>query len=248
MGIFSARQRKPSLDRDVIAIGTPKTLQSHPNTPVAAFEDGANKFAEIYGSSMVSSNRMFILSLVALMLAVTAVGAVTVLLPLKEVRPWLVEVDARTGVVNKPIEVQKVTPNIAVVQAELSRWIEAVYTLDPLRTNELFKYANVRSREKAIGQFTEFRVRERVFERLQREPGLIREVKVSSVDASQTGIAFAFLTTTERVGRDSEPKEKRLRLTMHYQLDPPKNQTDLLANPLGMYVVFFNEAEERAAR
>ncbi|MDP3310726.1 MAG: VirB8/TrbF family protein, partial [Polaromonas sp.] len=178
MGIFSALQRKPSPDRDVIAIGTPKTLQSHPNTPVAAFEDGANKFAEIYGSSMVSSNRMFILSLVALLLAVTAVGAVTILLPLKEVRPWLVEVDARTGVVNKPIEVQKVTPNIAVVQAELSRWIEAVYTLDPLRTNELFKYANVRSREKAIGQFTEFRVRERVFERLQREPGLVREVKV----------------------------------------------------------------------
>lgn len=248
MGFFSLQSKNSASTGGAVTIGTPRALEAHPNTPVAAFQDGANKFAEIYGSSMVSSNRMFLLSLVALLLAMTAVAAVAIMLPLKEVRPWLVEVDPRTGVVNKPIEVQKVSPNIAVVQAELARWIEAVYTLDSLRTNELFKYANVRSREKAVTQFTEFRVRERVFERLQRETGLVREVKVLSVDASQTGIAFAFLTTTERLGRETEPKEKRIRLTMHYQLDPPKNQTDLLANPLGLYVVFFNEAEERTNR
>lgn len=41
---------------------------------------------------------------------------------------------------------------------------------------------------------------------------------------------------------------KRYRLTVHYQLDPPNQEAELLANPLGMYVNFINEAEERAAQ
>lgn len=225
-------------------------LAAQSNTPVSAFEDGAGKFAEIYGSSLVSSGRMFVVAVVALLLAMLSVGAVMGLTPLKEVAPYVIEVNPGTGLVNKPIEVLKITPNIAVIKAELAKWAEAVYTIDPIRTNDLFKYANVRSRGKAIAQFAEFRVRERVFERLQKEPGLVREVQVSSVDASQKGVAFIFLKTVERTGNQAadESRIKRYRLTVHYQLDPPNQEAELLANPLGMYVNFINEAEERAAQ
>lgn len=242
MGLFSSKSGKQPKGKEG---GDIRILS---NTPTSVYENGANKFAEIYGSPLVNSARFFAISVASLLLAITAVGAVMVLVPLKEVTPYVIEVNPGSGLVNKPIEVEKISPNIAVVKAELARWAEAVYTIDPLRTNDLFKYANVRSRGKAIAQFSEFRAREQVFARLQREAGLVREVRVSSVDASQTGVAFIFLKTLERTGNQSveDGSVKRYRLTIHYQLDSPREEAALLANPLGLYVNFFNEAEERA--
>jgi type IV secretory pathway component VirB8 len=242
MGVFSKKSSSSDAESNSF------DLRRQPNTPISVYEDGANKFAEIYGSAMVNSGRYFFIAVVALMLGIAGVGAVMVLLPLKEVSPYVIEVNPGTGLVNKPIEIQKMSPSTAVVKAELARWTEAVYTIDPLRTPEFYKYANVRARGKAIAQFSDFRIREQTLTRLQREPGLVREVKVSSVDASQPGIAFIFLQTLERTGNQSseESKSKRFRITLHYQIDPPKEELSLLANPLGLYVNFFNEAEERA--
>lgn len=241
MSLFN---RNPSAKKAAKSV----SLSGHPNTPIAAFEDGASKFAEIYGGSLVSSQRMFILAIFSFLVAILGLGTVMVMLPLKEIRPYIVEINPGSGLVNKPVEVEKVAPNMAVVKAELAKWTEAVYTIDPIQTSGLFKYANVRSRGKAIAQFAEFRGRENVFSRIQKEPGLVREVKVSSVDASQKGVAFVFIQTQERAGNQSieEGRVKRYRLTLHYEIDPPTQQDDLLVNPLGLYVTFFNEAEERA--
>jgi type IV secretory pathway component VirB8 len=70
------------------------------------------------------------------------------------------------------------------------------------------------------------------------------------VDASQPGVAFIFLKTLERTGNQSsaDSRVKRYRLTLHYQIDPPSEEADLLANPLGLYVNFFNESEERSTQ
>ena len=237
----------PNSKKSKVKRSSAAELRAQPNTPVAAYEDGAQKFAEIYGSAMVNSGRMFVIAVIAILLAILAVGAVMGLTPLKEVAPYVIEVNSGTGLVNKPIEIQKITPNIAVVKAELAHWVEAVYAIDPLRTRDLYQYANVRARGKAIAQFSEFRVRERTFERLQKEQGLVREVQVTSVDASQNGVAFVFLKTRERTGNQSpdESKSRRFRLTIHYQLDPPTQEAELLANPLGVYVNYFNEIEEK---
>lgn len=221
-------------------------LASAPNTPLAVYETGAARFAEIYGSSMVSSNRMFVISIACVLLSGMALMVVLMLFPLKTIQSWVVEVNPANGLVSKPIEVQKIAPSIAVVKSELARWAEAVYTLDVIRTPELYKWANARARDKAIPQFSEFRVREKSYERLQKDASLFRDVKVTSVDASQSGIAFVFLTTTERQGTGEDVIKKNIRLTLHYVLDAPKTESDLLANPLGIYVVFFNESEERA--
>lgn len=242
MGLFT---RLPKTQPEAF---TADSIRAQSNTPAATLGDGAQQFSEIYGAAMVNSSRWFVISVACVLLAIVAVATLAVLFPLKEVTPYVIEVNPGSGLVNKPVEVTKVSPNIAVVKSELSRWAEAVYTIDPLRTNDFFKYANVRSRGKAVAQFAEFRGREQVFSRLQKESGLVREVQVSSVDASQTGVAFIFLKTLERTGSQSvdASKVKRYRLTLHYQIDPPREESALLANPLGLYVIFFNEAEERS--
>ena len=76
----------------------------------------------------------------------------------------------------------------------------------------------------------------------------MREAKVSAVDASQKGTAFVFVTTTERVGAGTPTGEqiKRYRLTINYKLLPPTDEAKLIANPLGLYVTFFSDVEERS--
>lgn len=231
---------------DVLAAAA--ALRSAPNTPSSVYEHAADKFAEIYGSSRVEAARWFLVSLLCVILAIAAVMAVALLTPLKESRPWIVEVSPTTGVVNRPVEVLRVEPNMAVIKAELGRWTEAVYTIDPLRSSDALKWANARTADKAVPQFTEFRMRERIYERITREPDLVREVKVTAVDVSQKGTAFVFLTTTERVGAAAPTGDqtKRFRVTLNYKLVPPTQEHDILSNPLGLYVTFFSDIEERA--
>jgi type IV secretory pathway component VirB8 len=223
-------------------------LQKGPNTPIALYADAAGKFAEIWGSSKVGEMRMFLIAFLCCVMALGSIGTVLTLLPLKEVRPWHVTSNSVTGEVSRPVQIEKIDPNIAVVKAELARWAEAVYAIDPLRTSEALRWANQRTADKALGQFAEFRTRERIFERINREPDMVREVKITAVDASQRGTAFIFLTTTERVGSTSPApdKVKRYRVTLNYKIVPATQEKDLLANPLGLYVTFFSDTEERA--
>lgn len=223
-------------------------LGEQSNTPPAVFGKADAKFGEIYGSAKVEAARWFIGAMLALLLAIVAVSSVAVILPLKEVRPWVVEINPATGIVNRPVQIERIDPNLSVVKAELARWVEAVYTIDRLRSSELLRWANSRSADKAVGQFTEFRGRERIFERIRNEPEMVREVKVTAVDANQRGTAFIFLTVTERVGSQapSADKIKRYRVTLNYRLTPATQEAELLANPLGILVTFFSDAEERA--
>ncbi len=216
--------------------------------PAAVLSGPAERFAEIYGSSKVQAQRWFLVAVAALGFALVSLIGIVSLLPLKEVRPWVVEIEPATGVVNRPVEVLRVEPNTAVVKAELARWAEAVYTLDPLRSRELLRWANTRTADKAVGQFAAFRVRERVVERLSSEKHLVRQAKVTAVDTSQKGTAFIFLTTTDTSGSATSSTERvrRFRVSVNYRLQVATQEADLLANPLGLFITHFSDAEERA--
>lgn len=225
-----------------------QTLQAAGNAPASLYSDAAGKFAEVYGSAKVGEGRMFIVAMLSLLLGLSAIGALAFVLPLKEVRPWVVEINPSNGVVNRPVEVQRIDPNVAVIKAELGRWAEAVYSIDPIRSSESLRWANARTADKAVGQFAEFRSRERIFERINREPDMVREVRVTAVDVSQKGTAFIFLSTSERVGTapPAPDKTKKYRVTLNYKLMPGTQEKEVLANPLGLYVTFFADTEERA--
>jgi type IV secretion system protein TrbF len=223
-------------------------LSGLPNTPVAVYEEGARQFAEIYGSSKVQAQRWFLVSLGCIVLALAGLLTVAILLPLKTISPFVVEINPTSGVVNKPVEVVKIEPNMAVIKSELARWVEAMYTIDPMRTDELQRWAGTRSADKAVVQVREFRGRERIYERIAREPEMVREARVTAVDASQKGTAFAFVTTTERLGVAQPAPEQthRFRVTLNYKLLTPTKEAQLYANPLGLYVTYFVDVEERA--
>ncbi|MEJ8838097.1 type IV secretion system protein [Ramlibacter sp. AN1133] len=245
MGLWNPLRKRSRPDSPKAAAAC---LQSAPNTPASLYQQAEGKFAEIYGSALVSANRSFLVACGCIIVALASIASVATILPLKEVRPWVVEVNPASGVVNKPVQIDRIDPSTAVVKSELARWAEAVYAIDPLRSGEALRWANARSADKAVAQFAEFRARERIYERMRSEPDMVREAKVAAVDVSRKGTAFIYVITSERVGAGGpEPaRSRRMRVTLNYRLLPPTQEAELLANPLGLYVTFFSDTEERA--
>lgn len=244
MGIFRNRNASAESEADQPTA----YLRSAQNTPASVYEAAEGKFAEIYGSALVNANRSFLIAVGCVLLALASVASVATIFPLKEVRPWVVEVNPQSGVVNKPVQIERIDPNMGVIKSELARWVEAVYMIDPLRTQDSLRWANARAADKGVQQFAEFRARERIYERMRSEPEMMREARVTAVDVSRKGTAFIYVTTTERVAAaaPTPDKIKRVRVTLNYVLVPPTTEVALLANPLGLYVTFFSDAEERA--
>ena len=214
-----------------------------PNTPPVAAEGSVRLFAELFGEPQVHAQRWFLAALVLGVANVALVVAVVTLLPLKTVVPYVVET-TQAGVTTRVVEVTAYKPTAAMVRAELARWAEKMMTLDPHLTRENLRQSTLLLRGKAVAQHLEFVREQRPFERLLQTPTLVRTVQVSSVDASKDGIAFLFLSTTERV--NGEPTARRWRLTVHYTLVTPQDERELLANPAGLAITHFELSPELA--
>lgn len=239
--------------KDGNAQKAPKAAKASKGSELAAMpqagytaRDPKDEFAEIYGSAMLNSSRAFVL---AGLLAVLAGGAVVGLYGVatsKVAIPWLVEYNSSGEMISKPVKLQIVTPPQAVVKAELAKWLEQVYTIDSKQTVRLFGEANRRASGKAIEQFRDFRVEQDIMRRLREQPDFIRVATVNSVDISQgEGLAFAYVSTKESAGTEAPGNPKTFRVTLQYQIRPPKTEAEIFANPLGLYVTFFNPIAER---
>lgn len=146
---------------------------------------------------------------------------------------------------SKPVRLEPTTPSKAVLKAELGKWLEQVYTIDSKQTLQMFREANKRTSGKALEQFRDFRATEEVMRKIKEQPDFIRIVQVNSVDVSQDGIAFAYLTTKESGGTEAPANPKTYRVTLHYKIVPPDTEAKIMQNPLGLYVTFFNPTAER---
>ncbi|MDO8277490.1 MAG: type IV secretion system protein [Burkholderiaceae bacterium] len=221
---------------------TPAILDMAPSASLR--RDPKNEFIEIYGGALVAQRRSFVLSLLLGLLAVVSVGALWHVSRSRVAIPWLVEVN-QSGVVSRPVRLERLTPPQAVLKAELARWAERVYSIDPRQTPEMLRLAHLRTRGKAIEQFREFRIREDIIARMASEPDFIRVATVSAVDVSQNGLAFVYLSTTESRGSHPPANPRSYRITLHYVIDPPTTEAEIFANPLGLYVSFFSPTQER---
>lgn len=220
------------------------TLAELPSAPVGMYDEARDAFAEIYGSAMVGQARLFVVSCV--MGAVAAVAVVGVILASNKntAIPVLVETNAELGVVNKPVRIENIRPNAAVIKAELAKFATKVFTIDARLTPLYFREANVMTRGLATTQFSEFRISEDVLNRIAKEQAMSRTVSVNSVDTSQAGIAFVFLTTSENRQSSTGVVQLRWRVTLNYELTPPTTEAQILENPLGLFVTGMNIIRE----
>lgn len=216
---------------------------------MGVFKDVTGEFAEIYGGPLVARRQMFVIALMAITLAIGAVIFMFINAQKSVAMPWIVEVNATTGVVNKAVKIEAITPSQAIIKAELGRWATKIFTLDKYLTPKYLREANVMTKGLATNQFTEFRVAHKVYERIGKEVPVYRTVDITSVDtSSQPGMAFIFLTTKEATQTEPNGPVTRWRLNVQYELIQPKTESEILANALGLYVTTMNVSEEGASK
>jgi len=73
---------------------------------------------------------------------------------------------------------------------------------------------------------------------------LQRRATVNSVDVSQAGVAFIFLSTQEAQGSNANSATGAYRVTLKYEIIPPNTEADILVNPLGLYITSMNVTDE----
>lgn len=223
-------------------------LSEHPDRPVGMYEEAIGQFAEIYGSAKVGETHNFLLALVVSVVAAIAVVALWTVSQRSVAVPWLVEVNPGTGEVQKPVRIENVRPSEAVIKAEIGRWAAKVLTIDQVLTPVYFREAVVMTKGAGDAQFSEFRVSQKIVERMAQDKYLQRRATVTGVDITQPGVAFVFATTKESRGQAGVASSSRFRMSLKYELVPPKTESELLANPLGLYIVSMDATEESATR
>lgn len=222
----------------------PRTLADMPDAPEGMYADPVHKFAEIYGSALVGHARMFVATLVMGAIATAAVVGVVVMAGKHTAVPILVEINDKQGIVNKPVRVESIRPNTAVIKAELAKFVVNIFTIDKTFTPSLLKAANVLTTGAATSQFAEFRSTQDILQRISKEPENTRSAKVTSVDVSQAGIAFVFLETEEVRGSLIGMNKAKWRVTIKYELSPPTTEAAILENPLGLLITNLNITQE----
>jgi type IV secretory pathway TrbF-like protein len=211
------------------------------NTPPVVHNRSVSLFAELFGDPQANAARWFVCSCLELVVIVALVLTIKSMLPLKRAVPYTVEVTP-TGVVARVVEASQYKPTPAMIKSELAAWAEQMLVLDPYQTKENLRKSTHLLRGKAVAEHNEFLAKENPFGRLAQTPTLVRTVSGISVDASKDGIAFIFLTTTERV--QGEPTVKRQRFTVHYTLATPEDEEELLRNPAGLAITHFELAQD----
>jgi len=199
-------------------------------------------FAELFGDPVVNNARLFVALLVLGLVALAEACALWRLVPLRTAVPYLVQAST-DGVVAKVVEAKAYRPSANMVKAGLAAWVDQLMVLDAYRTRENLRRSTALLRGKAIAEHRAFIEAERPFERLLATPDLTREAQVGSVDVSSEGIAFVFITTTERVA-SREPLVRRWRFTVHYTLVAPGDEQEILANPVGLAISHFERAQD----
>lgn len=218
-----------------------------PNSPVIATLDPARKFAEIYGSATTNSSRWFVVAFLELVIIGILCFVLLAMLPLKKTEVFVVETNADKILVAKPFKAEEFKPDARFVKAEATTYVRNLMTIDPYLTRGNFEQAMARSNDKAVAKVKEIISLDQPFERLAKQPGLVREVNVSSVDTSQPGLIFVTVTTNERLSQNA-PITENWRFTLHYKTTPPESEAELMNNPLGIRFVYFERFKEGGSK
>lgn len=182
--------------------------------------------------------------LVALLLAI----AFIVLLPLKTAEPFVIEYNKVTGEVSVPAQqrAESFVPQDDSIHYFARRWLRSELSIQPALNegNEAISLSMLRG-DTALAKHRAFRQEDKTFERIAREPTLVRDVNVDSISsvsgAARSIVANVTLTTSSRLGTQVE----RMLVTIYYELLPPRDKRDRELHPIGFYVVDFTMTPQK---
>lgn len=206
--------------------------------------NGKAEFAEIYGSALVGRRQHFITAVCALILCAVSMFYALNIASTKTAIPWFVEVDKSTGQLSKPVKIQSLTPQDAVIRSNLAIFAEKCFTIDPKLSRVYLQECARMATGKAIEQLRSFRTEHDVIAKMTKGSE-IRFAKTKSVDLTTKGTAFLYVETKDMAADGVSATVNNYRLRLDYIFIPPKNEDEVIQNPLGIYVSMFNPSLER---
>ena len=205
-----------------------------PEQVAYTFED------EVFFQLRSQRNRWMVVAVLALIMAVVAMGTVVALLPLKEVKPFVVMVDRTTGAAEKIVQVRPVSlaEQEAVRQAELVSYVTDRETYDiadnQTRIPEVLTRSRDQARSSLVALWTKgnenyppeiYKTRSRL---------LVKIVSITLL--TETTAQVRFRKTLESEGE--RPVERDFVATVGFVFEPrvERNLEDVWKNPLGFVV------------
>lgn len=188
-------------------------------------------------------NKRLATAAVSSALATIAVAVVLYsLFPLKETKPYIIEV-AKDGSAYVPPQAEAIEykPRQDTISFFLRRWVEDAFTINQYSTVQtLDPRARLFLRgTNAIGSYSDFLREDGKFERMAKDPALVRDVEVLTITpiaGTANGVIADVKLTTRADGKAIE--ERRL-VTVYYEIFRPENRKDIEANPIGIFVADF---------
>lgn len=177
--------------------------------------------------------------------AVASVSMAVVVLslfPLKEIKPYVIEV-AKDGSAYVPPQAEAVAykPQADTIAFFLRRWVADAFTINQYSTVQtLDPRARLFLRgENAIGAYRDFLAQDGKFDLMTKDPALVRDVEIMSVTpiAGTTNGVIVDAKLTTRA--DGIAREERRLVTVYYEVFRPETRKDVEANPLGIFVTDF---------
>ncbi|WP_138519166.1 type IV secretion system protein [Limnobacter alexandrii] len=216
------------------------------NAPITAFNKAKYEFFEVFADPIVDKNRYFAIIGVLSIIVIGLLVLFSLLLPLKTIDPWVIEV-AQTGqAVSSNASTRRLDnfkPGAAEISYFLKEWTTKLLRIDPYLVRAERAAAYEFTRGKAQEEFRDWLKKDRPFELITEDPGFTRSVEFNTVTPGQSGVAFVRVQTTDRPTTGKTTRVNRL-LTIHYGTAPSTDPRILLENPLGFYVTHFEIQEE----
>jgi type IV secretory pathway TrbF-like protein len=223
--------------------------QSAINAPAVSIDESAiNRSRDEYegrmGTAVVLRRFMTLWAVCATLVSVALAASIWVMMPLKTIQPYVVEVNKMTGearAASAGISAKNFQPGEAERTRVLAQFVDNVLGIDPRKdiTSDRIERASEVARGKASEQLASHLRKTTPIKVILEDPNFSRRVTVRAVnfirDASTASIQVRIEDQT--VGRPAT--QKNYIVKADYAFDPPKNLDEITRNPLGMYVIDF---------
>lgn len=215
--------------------------QINKKSPVSATLLGKGLF-ERWGGAVVEANRWFIGFVLMCVVAIVQLYAITEMLPLKTVVPWLITVKDTGKIEGTPVEALKFTPDDNAKRYFLKEWTTKLFTLDRFLTEKYLIEAYSVVRGQANAEFRQFIDEKKPLIALRADPQLVQNITIRSVSFVQDMAALVRIRVETRSNTGLKFTDKLV--TVHFAVIPPKTEAEIYANPIGLYITHFAVSED----
>ena len=205
-----------------------------------------------HGAIVVERNRWFLATIVAGLIAVAAVAALAMLLPLEKLVPLAVTVDSRTGLVTSveySKSVSELTQKEAIQRSDVARYVIAREFYDPQDLSTSVKLVRVMSDGNVWRQYEDETSQYSDNSPMKRYGAKVRRrIEVSTVlpipnNANTYQVRYAAIE--ESLGPQANAVEKQYVSTVSFRYsDRPLRNEDRILNPLNFRAIAYRRDQE----